>query len=181
MKKTVKSLIIAASVAAIAGIGAVSFAAWNTNVNTTAKNDATLGSVTISGGFVKHGENTYEALTTTDTNLVPYDQGSGTVALVFNIPDYQVVKDTAYTLTLTATGLQSGSTFKYQIGDAAATGPADATEYASWGTALGAAAVSETPTADATVTGKKMTVILDSSNFADMGASVTFTLTYAEA
>ncbi|MDE5593139.1 MAG: hypothetical protein K2I75_04320 [Clostridiales bacterium] len=182
MKKTVKSLIIAASVAAIAGIGAVSFAAWNNGAtNTTAKNDATLGSVTITGGFVKTGENSYEALTTTDTNLVPYDQGSGTMALVFDIPNYQVLKDTGYTLTLTTDKLESK--FKYQIGDAAATAPTTATDFASWGTAAGTAIEykdANAPTANATITGKKLTVILDSSDLGDMGAGITFTLTYAE-
>lgn len=189
MKKTVKSLIIAAAVAAIAGIGAVSFAAWSNNTNSTAKSDGVnLDTVTISGGFVKaNASDEYAALTLVKENesdvikLVPYDQGSGTVKLVFNIPDYQVLKDTAYTLTLTTDNLQSK--FKYQIGDAAVDAPTTETAFASWGTAAGTAIEykdTNAPAANATVSGKKLTVILDSSDVADMGASIVFTLTYAE-
>ena len=183
MKKKVKSLIIAATVAAIAGIGAVSFAAWNSgSTNNTAKNEEyTLGNVSVSGGFVKAGEETFAAMTTTDTLLVPYDQGSGTVKLVFNIPDYQVLKDTGYTLTLTTDKLQAK--FKYQIGDDAAEAPTTSTAFESWGTAAGTAIEykdTNAPAANGTVTGKKMTVILDSNDLGDMSAKVTFTLTYAE-
>lgn len=68
MKKTVKSLIIASSVAAIAGIGAVSFAKWEaTTANKTkqAQNNA-LGDINI----VEFDNSTLTAL----TDILPYDQ-----------------------------------------------------------------------------------------------------------
>lgn len=73
MKKTVKSLIIAASVAAIAGIGAVSFAAWEgTGSKTVTSNANPLGTVTLVG---------FDA-TTADAwegTLVPYNQPESTI------------------------------------------------------------------------------------------------------
>ncbi|MDE6029903.1 MAG: hypothetical protein K2F90_06265 [Clostridiales bacterium] len=68
MKKTVKSLIIAASVAAIAGIGAVSFAKWESTVSDQTV-DGTLGNIETTG-----------TITLTQTGdldkkvLVPHDQ-----------------------------------------------------------------------------------------------------------
>lgn len=63
MKKTVKSLIIAASVAAIAGIGAVSFASWE-------------GTMTHETEGLKSANINTIGLTATDpsTTLLPYDQ-----------------------------------------------------------------------------------------------------------
>lgn len=74
MKKTVKSLIIAASVAAIAGIGAVSFAAWNGgNGDKEVTTTGALGDVKVYG----FGAATTTAWTGT---LVPYDQPANTIA-----------------------------------------------------------------------------------------------------
>ena len=195
MKKKVKSLIVVAAVAAIAGIGAVSFAAWNSNTtNSIAKNGHTLGEVSITGGFVKTGANDYEELKLVkadedeELHLVPWDQDEGTRVLVFQIPDYQVCADKQYRLWLTATGLQEGSTFKYKIGEDAATAPTDDDEFAAWGHDLGyvyAGAegdyeVEETPTENTTVSGMLLTVIMDSSNLGDMGASIEFTLHFED-
>ncbi len=185
MKKVVKSLVIAASAVAVVGLGAVSYAKWNTDISDTAASDQqTLGSITVTGGFVKPNTDP-EKLTTSDTNLVPYDQGSGTRKIEFAIPDYQLKSGEGYTLTLTATGESDtdlNSLFKYQITDNSVDIPADTTAFGTWGTAAGTAAVTKTAaevTANATITGKKLTVILNSSSFDDMGKKVTFTLTYA--
>lgn len=73
MKKTVKALVIAASVAAVAGIGAVSFAKWE--ANSAAKGDTTgsttsvvttIGNITVSQPTNK---------------LKPYDQDSSNAVL----------------------------------------------------------------------------------------------------
>ncbi|MCM1368473.1 MAG: hypothetical protein NC184_06680 [Roseburia sp.] len=69
-KKIVKPVVIAASVAAIVGIGAVSFAAWTGSNTNAALSNQTTGEVTLSG----FGSN---AATTTDTALVPYNQVQG--------------------------------------------------------------------------------------------------------
>lgn len=73
MKKTVKSLIIAASVAAIAGIGAVSFAAWNGDGSkTVTSNTNPLGTVTLVG---------FDATTVEPWSgtLVPWNQPEKTI------------------------------------------------------------------------------------------------------
>ena len=67
MKKAVKSLIIAASVAAIAGIGAVSFAAWSGASDKTANTTELTGTVEAVG-FAS------STVTNTGKKLMPIDQ-----------------------------------------------------------------------------------------------------------
>lgn len=74
MRKTVKSLVIAASVAAVAGIGAVSFAQWSASTSAGSASGKTavidtVGAVTV----VTNG--------LTDKTLVPYDQSTGYTAV----------------------------------------------------------------------------------------------------
>lgn len=189
MKKKVKSLIIAASVAAIAGIGAVSFAAWNTSTNDTANSsDVNTGSVTVSAGFISADGSavSMSLVDTSKTKLMPYNQPGTldpdqTTSFVFNIPDFQVKKDVAYKFTLSTTDF-SGIEFKYQIGAAAATVPTDETGYsdAAW-IAIGTATNNFTAeTADKVITGQKLTIIMNSDDFADMGKTGSFTLTFDE-
>ncbi|MBD5132021.1 MAG: hypothetical protein HDT28_05465 [Clostridiales bacterium] len=192
MKKTVKSLIIAASVAAIAGIGAVSFAAWNANVDTDVDvTGGATGNIAATVGFVvaNAGDNA------TDLSLsgaiVPYDQSAGyaadgeTEVQVWSVAlgDYNV-DAAAYKFTLDyKTGytnpLDSSSSFYYSISDAAVTAaPADLT---SW-TALGSDITMTAPDAAGTVSGKYLNIVLDSSKMADMDITgIQFTLTLADA
>lgn len=72
MKKKVKALVIATSVAAIAGIGAVSFAAWSGGTTTESANGTT--------GQVDFLSFNTTAATATISGLLPYDQ-KGTDAL----------------------------------------------------------------------------------------------------
>ena len=73
MKKAVKSLIIAASVAAIAGIGAVSFAAWS--ANETASGTVTGSTTTV---VTTIGDIT---VTQPTAKLKPYNQSSSNAVL----------------------------------------------------------------------------------------------------
>ena len=71
MKKTVKSLIIAASVAAIAGIGAVSFAAWSGSTTTSLETSDPVSTGTmVAVGFVDADTK----FTNTKKDLMPIDQ-----------------------------------------------------------------------------------------------------------
>ena len=70
MKKTVKSLIVAASVAAIAGIGAVSFAAWSAGDVNPQTAAGSTGNITTTAGAITVSENNI----TDSVKLVPYDQ-----------------------------------------------------------------------------------------------------------
>ncbi|MCH5158710.1 MAG: hypothetical protein J1F33_05900 [Clostridiales bacterium] len=67
MKKAVKALVIAASVAAVAGIGAISFARWTGTGSVSQDTTASTGEVT---NFLSIGQATDIHL----TNLLPYDQ-----------------------------------------------------------------------------------------------------------
>lgn len=72
MKKKIKALVIATSVAAVAGIGAVSFAAWAGGTTTETTNGTT--------GQIEFLSFNTTAATATITGLLPYDQ-NGTTAL----------------------------------------------------------------------------------------------------
>lgn len=76
MKKKVKSLIIAASVAAIAGIGAVSFAAWQNNGSQTATGSGTTGEIETIGAITVTPSTESGTLTSLEA-LYPVDQGTG--------------------------------------------------------------------------------------------------------
>lgn len=69
MKKTVKSLIVAASVAAIAGIGAVSFAAWSGGNPEDITHSGASGSIVTAAGTLGATSNLSDTV-----KLVPYDQ-----------------------------------------------------------------------------------------------------------
>lgn len=71
MKKTVKSLIIAASVAAIAGIGAVSFAAWSGSSTKTESTGNQASGTVEAVGFAAD-----TVITNTGKKLMPIDQAS---------------------------------------------------------------------------------------------------------
>lgn len=69
MKKAIKGLIVAASVAAVVGVGAVSFAAWTGGANSEATATGTTATISLYG-FDSN------AITGPTANLLPYNQGS---------------------------------------------------------------------------------------------------------
>lgn len=71
MKKFLKPLVIATSVAAVAGIGAVSFAAWQSGTKTNPVSGATTGHVDTTGFATG-------STTSLSKTLLPYNQGSAT-------------------------------------------------------------------------------------------------------
>ncbi len=84
MKKFVKPLIIAASVAAVAGIGAVSFAKWEATASTQTaeKTGNSLGTVE----FVSFDSTT--PVTAAVTGLKPYDQDRATAGATTGTTQY---------------------------------------------------------------------------------------------
>lgn len=78
MKKTVKSLIIAASVAAVAGIGAVSFAAWSGGGSENVSGSVHSGTITVAN-FATGSEivASNADITLANAKLMPIDQTSG--------------------------------------------------------------------------------------------------------
>ena len=188
MKKKVKSLIIAASVAAIAGIGAVSFAAWNVNVDSNVDTNAGgLGNVTAATvGFVLTGEQTATPDLTLTDKLMPYDQTSTetgeTTMWTVELADINVTAND-WTATLTQTGitLESGSKFYYTV-NTTEEQALPTTDLTAWTELNGTNAVTITNSEAQILTGYYLHIILDSDNLDDMGKSgAVFTLTLAEA
>ncbi|MCH5165523.1 MAG: hypothetical protein J1G01_03885 [Clostridiales bacterium] len=92
MKKKVKALVVAASVAAIAGIGAVSFAKWDAgskNVQSTTGNE--LGTVSV----LKFGETTIQNI----TGLKPLDQDASITASNYVKVEFDIVASEGYGFT----------------------------------------------------------------------------------
>lgn len=84
MKKAIKGLIVASAVAAVVGVGAVSYAAWSTNNSSSATVSGSAGTiVTVTGDAVltpATGTGAWDADTKTVTmtkKLFPNDQTSG--------------------------------------------------------------------------------------------------------
>lgn len=122
-KKIVKPVVIAASVAAIVGIGAVSFAAWEGANTQAALSNQTAGSVTLSG--FSSG-----AATTTNTGLVPYDQVQGATGKtkVVNITLPTLTSEEAKDIKVTKTG----DLDLYVVIDTTATKDAPTTDLTDW-------------------------------------------------
>lgn len=188
MKKTVKSLIIAASVAAIAGIGAVSFAAWNTNVdNDAVTNAGGLGNVTATVGFVLTGSDTATPELSLTGKLMPYNQATADVETgetqmwSVALADINVTaKNWTATLTQAGMTLESGSKFYYTV-NTTETQALPTTDLTAWTELNGTNAVEITNTEAQTVSGYYLHIILDSSSLKDMDKTgAVFTLTLAE-
>ena len=195
MKKTIKALTIAASVAAVVGIGAVSFAKWS---GSTTQQDAaanvSVGNITVTAGFIQSSDYTLSFGT---DKLVPVDQGTPgagqTTMLTAALGDIQVVKGT-YSFTLSATTNASGLKFYYQVAetgsvnapsglteesgqDAAAKESSIASQLSGWvelGTATSNVSVSENVK---TVSNLSLYIVLVSSDTDDMNTSAALKLT----
>lgn len=131
MKKAIKGLIVASAVAAVVGVGAVSYAAWSgsTDTSVTINNGltgqiATVGAITVTADGASCTDSENPSLTTLK-KLCPVDQTN-------SVPT-DCVKYWKFTLSTAATG---GQSVKYQIKGGLTKG-ADADN----GTALGSAAL----------------------------------------
>lgn len=142
MKKTVKSLIIAASVAAVAGIGAVSFAAWSGSTKQDLVGDNLATGTVVAVGF----DETATAFENTTKALMPIDQASITEAsqtyyykatLKTVGTDFTGYKITMKTEALSGSAVPTG--LKYALDPAAAPtgGSTGTTDISSWSAASG--------------------------------------------
>lgn len=103
MKKTIKSLIIASSVAATVGIGAISFAAWSAGNVTSVYTSGTTGTVNVNAG-------TLTVTNSLDTKkLVPFNQ---TVQYDSNTMDYMQTITLKYNDAATAPAPYDAYTYK---------------------------------------------------------------------
>ncbi|MDE5562747.1 MAG: hypothetical protein K2J01_04290 [Clostridiales bacterium] len=132
MKKAIKLIISAASALSIVGVGAASFANWQSDTDMDkdyAANNMGLGH--ISAAILGFTANNDATPWTTTNKLVPYNQtgtaGSdyeGVTYYSIALPEYQANK--AYKITVTVSGgdaLESGSAFYAQLGGAITAAP----------------------------------------------------------
>ncbi len=193
MKKFVKPLVIAASVAAVAGVGAVSFAAWQAGTKTAVDTDggSGLGTVTLSASF-----DDPSATLNKIENLVPFDQtdatvGSGVKYVVVTLPAITATDDfsvaVTYKTALTLNDSYKGTATAVQgklyaaMGDQSASIPADSTALAAASATwkeVGSSCTLGDYTKGTAISDAKVTIILDSDKVTDMGATfeLTFTL-----
>lgn len=107
MKKKVKALIIAASVAAVAGIGAVSFAKWEAGSNNSKTvEENKLGAVSV----LTFGDSTIAAI----TGLKPLDQDSSITSANYAEVKFKVAASAGYDksdfkLTVTVSDITLGT------------------------------------------------------------------------
>lgn len=190
MKKTVKSLIIAASVAAIAGIGAVSFAAWS---GTGSKNVTTSGNL----GDVETVGYASASVTGWSGTLVPYDQpestikGDGGIVMSIELPSVTAVAGQKVLIKCTVTGYTPTAntaeiTYKndlyvmYQVEDEDEEGPS-ADDIKAANKIVGSSDIElKAFTATTTETGV-LYFMLDSNDLAARNAQYSFTITLTDA
>lgn len=179
MKKTIKGLIIAASVAAVVGVGAVSYAAWSGGANPTATATGTLGSITAYGFD--------GTITSPTTYLMPYNQTTGvdtTHVTYWCVELPTVTTTTAAKLQVKLTtdpnlNAASGIYVMHSKNDVT-TAPAN-TSGCQKLTTTDADLTGATFAANSeAVAGGYLVVLLDSSKTADMSKSISITITVAE-
>ena len=176
MKKKVKALVVAASVAAIAGIGAVSFAAWSGSTDTnktitgaTGEID-TIGAITVTPSTTSGSVDASGAITM--NALVPYDQGSGVTYWEFDLSSDTTGEQTVKYTILGSIAKGSG-TGAQDIGDAelrwSTTAPTTDTDGA------------EVSSTAADITGTTVYVFLVASGTDAMNANISLTFAVADA
>lgn len=178
MKKFVKPLVIAASVAAIAGVGAVSFAAWSTGDPDDLTHGGATGSIKTDAGELGATSNLSDTI-----KLVPYDQvaqyDSTTMAKMQTI-NLTYTQGTGaassnYKFTMALTENNDSLSLYYKLGSASVPTAQDVTTDGWTALAVGTD-VDLTLTSDAAT----INVILVSTDPDDMSKSYTITFSAAE-
>lgn len=181
MKKFLKPLVIATSVAAVAGIGAVSFAAWSGGTNSGGTATGQLGSITA------YGFDTALSATMGENKLMPYNQPSVSANQVkvwsVALPTVTGSDATKIQVRLTSDpGLDSSSGIyvKYSTSDVS-DAPTALTDYQKLTTSdvdlTSATFAANSQGAD----GGYLVVALDSSKLADMTKNFSITVTLVAA
>lgn len=183
-KKITKLLIAATAIAAVMGVSAVSFAAWTGNNG----GNATLSASTDGFGTIDipDGDTPLAGLPTDGVTFVPYNQtnmGSmtGTKVVSYKVKDFSTNVNYKLNLTVTTESALKGS-FYYMYGDSEVTeAPADLVGWTKLTAGTAAVLAEGTAKEYTTVTGKYLSIVLDSSDNADMNKSgITFTVSLAQ-
>lgn len=169
MKKVVKGLVIAASVAAVAGLGAVSFAKWEGSSNTSKTATGATGIVNTIGDIVVTPTENTGSITSLNA-LVPWDQGDGVTYWEF---DLSCSTTGEQSVTYTILGSIAKGTDGTELGDAELR----------WHTSAPSAGTdgSEISGTAADITGSKVFVFLVAGNTDAMKADISLTFAIKEA
>lgn len=177
MKKFVKPLIIAASVACIGGVGAVSFAAWQNSNHAAVDTTGATGSISLLG---------FASDTATGfTGLMPWDQSGTTVTLsdsVYKSVALPAIVSESKTYNITALSNESlAGTVYIKLATTAPTttitGVSDLTSDGWVALTSAAQNVVSSATGDTTYTAY---FVLASDDTADMGKNFTVTISISE-
>lgn len=173
-KKIVKPVVIAASVAAIVGIGAVSFAAWNGNNKQTANTaESSTGNISTVG-FASA-----PSALTAITGLMPYDQGSGTRVYSVQLPQFTTTAN--YTITVTVKdGTTTALSLYAKVGAQVTAAPEGLTDWKAVGANCSFDFNVTTVGQLETVSNKYLNIVLDSESEADMNQKFELTVTLSE-
>lgn len=173
MKKVAKGLIIAASVAAVAGIGAVSFAKWEGGANSSVDVSGKTATISVYG---------FDSATVTNPtkNLLPYDQGSDVDDNVriwsIQLPTITAADATKLQVKYTDSKATTGDVYVKWSSTDVTTVPSDKDGYQALSTTatdLTGATFNANVTAQA---GGYLVVILDSSATTDMNKDIKITV-----
>ena len=188
MKKVVKGLVIAASVAAVAGLGAVSFAKWDASTyKTSVDGTGTTGQIALIG-FKSN-----DAITLSG-KLVPYNQGElGGISeavdyISVKLPSFDVSKGYDLTVTLVSEGSTiADEKIMVKYGDQVSATVTNTSGYDALtkGTAknienVATESVQLNGNVSTTIEGKYLTIILDSDSSADMNKTFKLQVTVTE-
>lgn len=171
-KKIVKPVVIAASVAAIVGIGAVSFAAWTGDNKNVSTQQGTTGSVTLTG-FANATD-----VSITNAALVPYDQTEGLTSNVYKMATVSLPKITSDDKVDIKVTVSEGTdvSLYVQLVLATATAPTAPTENLNDWNAIGSSGYTFKGTGDGikgTDVEYKAYIVLSSNTTGDMGKNYT--------
>lgn len=179
MKKTVKGLIVASAVAAVVGVGAVSFAAWSGGDTTKTVTDNTTGTVSVIGFGT-------ETTLAKQEKLMPWDQpdaklNGGIKIAKYTLPTVKTNEDYKITVTVDKKNSWDGDLYVIvnSVADTTASDPN--AEGSLWKELNGTDSVFTFDKTGDTAAQHYAYIILDSNEIlADMGQSYDITFTLAK-
>lgn len=175
MKKFVKPLIIVSAVAALAGIGAVSFAAWRTGAADPVKIGGQSDSVDAAYSFADGSGST----TITVSTIMPYDHdGKNSYAVTVSIPEITATQNFSISVTYAESKTIVGDLY-VALGDQSSSAPKKAETLGDTWHVVGTSTGSPM-NVEKTDIPTQLTFLLETHTSADMGKSFALTVTLGD-
>lgn len=175
MKKFVKPLIIVSSIAAVVGIGAVSYAVWRAGVSDPVKIDGNSASISAAYSFADGSD----SKTITVPTVIPYDHdGKNSYAVVVDLPTITATENFSITVTYSEGKTISGDLY-FAVGDQSSSAPKETVswgDYDAWHIVGDSAETASSANVETTSIPTQLTFLLDTHSAADMGKSFTLTV-----